>query len=108
MAPVLQIEIEHPAVLIEVESLEAQGGQTGSGPQRLGHFVRQSGGEEAHLHAGIVKIVMGLVDLGQAAGKIQLQQTGNPLGQAVVLAIADGAPVGIAQPLEQKQAVEPA
>ena len=49
---------------------------------------------------------MGLVDLGQAAGKIQLQQTGHPLGQAVVFAIADGAPVGIAQPLEQKQAVE--
>ncbi|MNH01485.1 hypothetical protein D3C79_607060 [compost metagenome] len=49
---------------------------------------------------------MGLIDLGQAAGKIQLQQAGHPLGQAVILAIADGAPVGIAQSFEQKQAVE--
>ncbi|MNH19045.1 hypothetical protein D3C79_787690 [compost metagenome] len=49
---------------------------------------------------------MGLIDLGQAAVEIQLQQAGHPLGQAVVLAVAEGAPVGVPQPLEQEQAVE--
>ena len=93
-------------MLIVVKTAQQQRRTPFHHPQRLRGLRWHGGRVERQVHAGIDKVVVRLVHLGQATVEIVLQQLRHAGRKAVVFAIADRATVGVAQTGKQVDLVK--